>query len=195
MAQYIQNLLNEAGFSYVWENPNSIAHDSFIHELEERLSDQFQQQCATDLSVSKELRTYKLFKKKLEYELYLNLPRHQRVQLCRLRVSAHSLRIETGRYSLPWPTPVGERLCATCGVIEDETHFLISCKFHQCKERVDMLNFASSLKNSFQHLSQLDKCVFILSSKNSQLMSFVAQFVYVNFMKRLGYCSDIFPIN
>ena len=194
-AQYIQNLLNEAGFSYVWENPNGIAHDSFIHELEERLSDQFQQQWATDLSVSKKLRTYKLFKKKLEYELYLNLPRHQRVQLCRLRVSAHSLRIETGRYSLPRPTPVEERLCATCGVIEDETHFLISCKFHQCKERVDMLNSASSLKNSFQHLSQLDKCVFILSSKNRQLMSFVAKFVYVNFMKRLGYCSDIFPIN
>ena len=160
-----------------------------------RLSDQFQQQWATDLSVSKELRTYKLLKKKLEYELYLNLPRHQRVQLCRLRVSAHSLRIGTGRYSLPWPTPVEEHLCATCGVIEDETHFLIPCKFHQCKERVDMLNFASSLKNSLQHLSQLDKCVFILSSKNRQLVSFVAKFVYVNFMKRLGYCSDIFPIN
>ena len=119
--------------------------------------------------MSKKLRTYQLFKKKVEYELYLNLPRHQRVQLCRFRVSAHSLRIETGRYSLPWPTPVEERLCATCGVIEDETHFLISCKFHQCKERVVMLNFASSLNNSFQHLSQLDKCVFILSSNHIRL--------------------------
>ena len=133
------------------------------------------------LSVSRKLRTYQLFKKKLEYELYLNLPRHLRVQLCRLRVSAHSLRIETGRYSLPLPTPVEERLCTTCGVIEDETHFLISCKAHQGKERIDMLNFASSLNNSFQHLSQ---CVFILTSKNRQLMSLVATFVFVNFMKR-----------
>ena len=130
--QYIQNLLNETGFSYVWENPNSIAHDSFIHELEQRLSDLFQQQWVTDLSVSK--RTYQLFKKKLEYELYLNLPRHQRVQLCRFRVSAHSLRIETGRYSLPRPTPVEERLCATCGVIEYETHFLISRSFINVKK-------------------------------------------------------------
>ena len=82
-------------------------------------------------------------------------------------------------------TPVEERLCTTCGVVEDETRFLISCKAHQGKERVDMLNFASSLNNSFQHLSQLDKCVIILTSKNRQLMSLVAIFVYVNFMKRL----------
>ena len=53
----------------------------------------------------------------LKYEPCLNLPPYLRVPLARLRTSAHGLKIETGRYTIPNPTPVEERLC---GVTEDE---------------------------------------------------------------------------
>ena len=45
------------------------------------------------------LRTYKLFKYKLEYKNYLwfNMPKY-RVSLCRLRTSSHHLEIDRWRY-------------------------------------------------------------------------------------------------
>ena len=44
--------------------------------------------------------------------------------LSRLRLSAHDLKIERGRYC---SLPVADRLCKSCGVVEDELHFLDSC--------------------------------------------------------------------
>ncbi len=35
------------------------------------------------------------------------------------------MKIETGRYTIPTPTPVEERVCDLCGVLEDEERFLI----------------------------------------------------------------------
>jgi hypothetical protein len=43
----------------------------------------------------------------------------------KFRISDHSLEIEKGRYN---KTPCEERLCENCGVIEDETHFILKCK-------------------------------------------------------------------
>ena len=45
-----------------------------------------------------------------------------------MRVSAHKLAIESGRYTRIKP-PKWERLCTVCnsGEIEDEEHFLLNC--------------------------------------------------------------------
>ena len=44
--------------------------------------------------------------------------------LTKLRISAHPLYIETGRYSKP-PIPKEKRLCSSCRLfIEDEKHFV-----------------------------------------------------------------------
>jgi hypothetical protein len=46
----------------------------------------------------------------------------------KLRISAHDLNIERGRYAnIPRP----ERFCCKCQVLEDEVHFLDSCSFIQ----------------------------------------------------------------
>ena len=75
------------------------------------------------------MRTYKLFKQVFHIEPYLlcvKLPKH-RVALTKLRVSSHHLAIETGRFHKPSALPVQERLCTTCGKIEDEILFICEC--------------------------------------------------------------------
>jgi hypothetical protein len=53
----------------------------------------------------------------------MNLTRSERSLLTKIRVSAHSLAIETWRYSRP-KIPASERFCKFCkNVMEDEKHF------------------------------------------------------------------------
>ena len=52
--------------------------------------------------------------------------------LTKLRISAHDLYIETGRYTKPKKTPVDERICRFCttGEIEDEIHLIMKCPYY-----------------------------------------------------------------
>ena len=64
--------------------------------------------------------------KQQEY-LNFNIPKYLRKKLTKLRISAHSLAIETGRYARP-KIPSNERFCKFCtGKIENEIHILIEC--------------------------------------------------------------------
>ena len=141
----IQRILNEAGFSYVWSNPCEVDPTQFIKAIRQTLHIQYIQEWNGLLTASSKLRTYRLFKNTLKYEPYLNLPPYLRVPLARLRTSAHGLKIETGRYTIPNPTPVEERLCDLCGVTEDEVHFLINCPMTDNKERSNLFGHCTSL--------------------------------------------------
>ena len=46
-----------------------------------------------------------------------------------MRISAHTLLIEKGRYSRP-KLPRDLRQCTVCTQIEDEEHFILFCKKH-----------------------------------------------------------------
>lgn len=52
-----------------------------------------------------------------------------RTIITRWRLSSHSLRIETGRYTRP-KTPKPERKCGICNTLEDEHHALFACSAH-----------------------------------------------------------------
>ena len=76
-------------------------------------------------------RFYKTLKGTFSREPYLDLVknRNQRAWLTRIRVSAHHLQIEVGRWSRP-PIPPSERLCRYCSdgcIIDTEYHFLHDC--------------------------------------------------------------------
>ena len=92
------------------------------------------------------LRTYSLFKKKYELERYLLDIKdyYDRVSLTKLRISAHSLRIEKGRYERKHgkELPVNERICKYCHLnnIEDEYHFTMKCDLYT-DSRIKMLKF------------------------------------------------------
>ena len=130
---------------------------------------------------SSKLRTYRLFKNTLEYEPYLNLPPYLRVPLACFRCSAHGLKIETGRYTVPTPTPVEEKQCDLCGVLEDEQHFLINCPL---LSRQKLFHHCSGSLPSFVHKSDSDKFIFIMSSKDLHLVSLLDQTIKQGFLSR-----------
>ena len=91
------------------------------------------------------LRLYKQFKASFSKEPYIDFTRNrnQRSYLTRLRVSAHSLAIESGRRARPI-VPISERICSFCRslhecslpnqtaickscAVDDEVHFLTIC--------------------------------------------------------------------
>lgn len=81
------------------------------------------------INCSKKLRTYCTFKNDFVMENYV-LIHDLRTRRCfsKLRISAHGLAIETGRYCRP-PTPAENRFCILCKnhSIEDEYHMVMEC--------------------------------------------------------------------
>ena len=92
-------MLFEYGFGNVWQNSYNINVNAFCNQFKQRLIDCFQQKWNNDLQDNQVLTTYKHFKTEFRFEKYLNvLPERLGVPLSRLRLSSHSLRIETWRY-------------------------------------------------------------------------------------------------
>ena len=95
------------------------------------------------------LRTYAKFKNSFNIENYiLQFPLHLRRNLTKLRISAHNLAIETGRYTKPIKTPVEKRTCFHCGGVENELHFISICQLFE-EERslfVKSLNEISTIE-------------------------------------------------
>ena len=177
----VKQVLDEAGFSYVWNNPLGVRHNEFISQLLQSLLDQYSQDWGSELLCSRKLRTYRIFKNTLSYEAYLNLPPYLRVPLAKLRASAHRLRIETGRYTLPTPTPLEERTCASCGVLEDEVHFLINCQSYNGKARMDLFQRCAILNPSFFFMDSTNRFTSIMSSRDPTLICLLAKFVSQSF--------------
>ena len=85
---------------------------------------------------------------KIQEYLKFNCPINLRKKLTKLRISAHSLAIETGRYTNP-KTPKTERFCKFCkDKIEDEHHFLFICpKYEPLRLKYNIVN-ETGLNNS-----------------------------------------------
>ena len=171
---YIKDIFNNTGFSYVWLNPTYVDPNQVCAEIEQRLMDQFIQNWKADLlATSGKLRSYKLIKQVFKCEEYLELPSYLRVPVARLRTSSHSLRIETGRYRLPQPIPAEERFCWFCsnGSIEDEFHFLFNCNlYNHMEEKRDLIDHCLTLNSTFINLTNEDKWKFISLSTNTSLI-------------------------
>ena len=128
-ATNVRTLLDSYGFSYVWNNPAAVNLKTFHLQFKERVIDTFKQCWYNDIARSRSLALYKEYKHDFEYELYLTkLPSKFRISMSQLRLSAHQLRIETGRY-LQNRTDRAQRLCTLCdkSEAEDEYHFVIIC--------------------------------------------------------------------
>jgi hypothetical protein len=56
-----------------------------------------------------------------------DIPKSWKNKLTKIRIRAHSLAIETGRYTKP-VTPSDQRTCKYCKhLVEDEIHFIFQC--------------------------------------------------------------------
>ena len=124
----VKSMLFEYGFGNIWQNPQNINVNTFCNQFKQRLIDCFTQKWNNDIDTNQVLTTYKHFKTVFTYEKYLNiLPERLRVPMSKLRLSSHSLRIETGRYGRA-RIERNQRQCVLCNSdIEDEYHFVLKC--------------------------------------------------------------------
>ena len=97
--------------------------------------------------------TYKTHKTNVAYEKYLSLiknRRHRRT-LTKLRLSDHCLAIEKGRQGKP-PVIREERFCTFCpNIIEDETHFILSCKTYSTERAI----FLSQINKTYPNFIKI----------------------------------------
>ena len=86
---------------------------------------------------------------KLQNHLEFPLSKEHRYFLTKIRISAHSLNIETGRYN---GTPHEQRLCKFCpSSVEDEKHFILHCPKYQ--------NIRNSYNTLFQSIRTEDDLI------------------------------------
>ena len=98
LAAGIRKVLNELGFSYLWDlqNMSKLQLDMVIQTI----YDQYCQSLHSELTQSNKLDTLNGVNKVFSFEKYIsciNIETH-RVALSRFRCSAHKLMIEEGRY-------------------------------------------------------------------------------------------------
>ena len=127
---------------------------------------------------------YTLIKSEFICESYLKQIKKTKylIAFSRFRAGSHTLEIERGRYSNP-KTPRDQRLCFVCGYIEDELHFLITCKLYE-NERLDLFNKIININPSFNDLSPKEKFVFMMTCDIPSILTWVAQFIHNSMLKR-----------
>ena len=143
--------------------------------------------------LSGKLDTYFKFKTSFISENYLNIKSFEyRKVFCKLRISAHNLRIETGRYE---KTRDGngsvkllernKRICQLCNLncIEDELHFLIECPIYNSERQLFFQEVSLSNKN-FSSLNSVNKFLWLMSNEDHLLLNNLCKFISVSFENR-----------
>ena len=148
--------------------------------LFQRLKDQFNQEALGDITrENSKLKFYSALKTELGTEKYLTDVTNvkHRTDLTRLRLSCHSLNIETGRYTRP-ETAREDRICTLCNTntVEDETHILVNCP---CYENIRTEHIQETILTS--DMTDHDKAVKILKSED---LKPIAKFVHEIFETR-----------
>jgi len=114
-----------------------------------------------------------------KFQSYLNVSKITkfRVSMSRLRLSAHRLCIETGRWTKPYSIPVNERKCLTCNVIEDEYHFVLECFMYKDLRNVYIPVYYRSRPN-------MQKFVELITNENENVIKKLCVFVHKAFIIR-----------
>ena len=106
---------------------------------------------------SPKLDFYNKLKIKFGFEDYLHLTNHKhRNALTRLRISAHNLYIERGRYARP-PIPRQDRVCLFCKAhlniltVDSELHAINECTLYKCA-RLDLLQSDPPCGNTLEEI-------------------------------------------
>ena len=102
-----------------------------------------------------------------------------------MRISAHQLHIETGRYSRPNPTPINERKCKYCAeeTVDDEAHFLLFCKTFQTK-RECFFSKMNLIVPNFKNMIDQDKLSIILCPATPAAVKLSNKFIAILFSNR-----------
>jgi exonuclease III len=151
-------------------------------EVKLKFQEKIRETTISNIKKGKKLRTYCLFKDIYKYEPYLDQVKNvrHRKDFTRLRISAHDLNIERGRYA---NLQVEKRLCKFCNNIEDEKHVMMICEEYSDIRKL----FLDKLIKINPNLAQLDcdNCfIYIMSSEDEEFTKSVSHFVTLLFAER-----------
>ena len=166
---------------------SSLTEMELIRIVKSRLINKFEKYWLTErekLSSGK-LTTYFKLKNTFHQEKYLSIKEFKlRKAMCRYRISAHDLRIESGRYSKTYINRT-DRICTRCDLqeVEDEFHFLLKCSLYN-DERKNLFNRINWLNNNFKLLSLTDRGLWLLTQEDLNILEHLASFLENCFSKR-----------
>lgn len=130
-ANDVKQLLFSIGMGEAWFNQGVGCCQSFLNLFKQRCKDIAIQEWQASVQLSSKLHTYCKIKVDFGLSCYLSVidKYYLKNALCKFRISAHSLRIETGRWLHNNRT---ERICSVCTLneIEDEFHFMLICPLY-----------------------------------------------------------------
>ena len=94
----VKTMLDNIGLSFIWDNQGTIENIPYL-EIKQRIFDNANQELIMSINTSTKLQAYSSFKYDTECETYLKYIHNKKHKfaLSRLRLSAHSLAVETGR--------------------------------------------------------------------------------------------------
>ena len=99
--------------------------------------------------------------------------------MCKLRISAHTLQIERGRYN---NIKVTDRKCPVCQdqEVEDEVHFLLQCKCYSSirKDFFEKLNLCNNVHSDKQTL------IHILTMTDKTMLQEIGKYIHTFFKLR-----------
>ena len=97
--------------------------------------------------------------------------------LCKLIISAHSLRIEKARYD-QYRLDRSERLCQYCSLekIENEQHFLLECPLYNTL-RHDFIEKVESHCSNFSSLNNSSKFIWLLTNENLTVLKELGSYI------------------
>ena len=99
--KYIQTILFELGFGHVWKNQFTFNIKKLQYAISQKMQSSYISLWKRKKSESSRLSFYDSVTKVYRTQPYLIsncLDKQQKQALCKLRISAHNLRIETGRH-------------------------------------------------------------------------------------------------
>jgi hypothetical protein len=130
---------------------------------------------------NRKLDTYRHIKKEYTYEPYLKVIKDpfSRKLFTRLRISAHNLHIESGRYR---SVKRENRFCHVCKtpVIEDEFHFILKCPVYDNIRKQHIQPVINHMKNN----NEWEQFMYIMSTQCSTHILHVAKFILEGMNKR-----------
>lgn len=119
------------------------------------------------------------FKCQFKYQVYLDIVNVKKFQqsLSRLRLSSHRLEIETGRWTKPEKTPLDNRKCKICMLLEDEYHFILECTLYKDLRK-------QYIKKYFWNPPNMPKFIQLCTSENRKTIRNLSIYIEKSFQLR-----------
>ena len=133
------------------------------------------------------LRSYRTYKTDFKKEEYLGIKSiSMRGAFSRLRLSAHNLHIETGRYvSKKERKPPEKRICQYCkeDVCENEYHFIMNCTNYDCY-RNELFQQIIQRHHLFANYNNNEKFLWLMSNVDMEIIPIILKYINICFSKR-----------